>query len=193
MNRIVRLTALAVACFTVSAVAARAETGAPGTQGGLYLATLVDTGHVLPRAESVPLRIRLDRLTSDDEADALAKVSASGRELSLRQAFFGRYLGRLEINGRLGDPIVYARRFEDERGSHLVVIAQRFIGLRERFANVRSTDYPFTVIELDFRADGRADGEMSLAARLRPEGGGRIGYQSLGFVPGRLLAVKRLG
>ena len=170
-------------------IAPFAETARQDDGGGVYLATLIDTSTVLRRQSTAPIQIRLDRLTTDAEVGALASAARQG-PAAFREVFFTRAIGRIDIDGRLGDPIYYARRYSDERGEHMIVVAQRFVSAQEHFANRRSVDYPYTVLELDFDADG-AMGSYTFAARLEPRRDGTIVYKSLAFVPARLMAVRR--
>jgi hypothetical protein len=186
MKRFARFAAivpLVLACGISGASAA-------GSLDRVYLATLVDTSHVLPHAQSVPIRVRLERLTADDRVGDLVRVARENGESALRRALETESVGRLEINGRLGDPIAYARRIEDADGVHLLLIAERSLSLREIFGNRRSVDYPFTVVEIDLAADGSGSGNFYGAARIRPRKDGEIELDGLSPLPARLLAVK---
>ena len=194
--RIRTLFVAALALVACSALPAAAETPEPfavtarqDDGGGVYLATLIDTSTVLRRQSTAPIQIRLDRMTTDAEVGALARAARQG-PAAFREVFFTRAIGRVDIDGRLGDPIYYARRYSDGQGEHMIVVAQRFVSTEEHFANRRSVDYPYTVLELDFDADG-AMGSYTFAAQLEPRRDGTIVYKSLAFVPARLMAVRR--
>jgi hypothetical protein len=180
--------ALALLASAVAPVFAKPHQTAAG--GAVYHATLIDTSPVLRRSSTAPIRIRLDRLTTDFEVRALSNAARRG-PAAFREVFFTRAIGRIDIDGRLGDPIYYARRYSDAKGEHLIVVAQRSIDAREHFANRRSVAYPYTVVELDLDAEGQM-GSYTFAARLEPQRDGTIDYRSLAFVPGRLMAVRQL-
>ncbi len=190
MNRKLRFTApLALLLLLAAPLAARATS----TKGTIYLATLVDTVHVLPFAASVPIRIRLDRFTTDRQAEHLAAVARSKGEIALRTALGHEFLGNLEVNGRIADPIAYARTFHDAQGTHVLLIAQRPLSMREIFAGWPTADYPFTVLQLDLRSDGTGSGSLIAAARIRPRKSGEIELLDFNFIPSRLFQVKTLG
>jgi hypothetical protein len=187
MNRFARSTA-AVALLLAPPLAARAaESGSPG----VWLATVVDTAHVRPGATTTPIRVRLERLTSDERTADLVRVAREKGAAALRDALSGESVGRLEIDGRLGDPILYARRVEDAAGARLLVVADRSVSLREVFGNRRSADYPYTVVEIPL--EGAATGAFYGAARLEPRRGGDIELDGLGILPERLMAVQPVG
>jgi hypothetical protein len=188
--------ALAILASAALPSFARAPYFEPGAEagvdagGGVYLATLHETTSILGRSITVPIRIRLDRLTTDAEVEALAGAAKRG-QAAFREVFFAQALGRIEIDGRLGDPIYYARRYSDQQGEHLIVVGQRFVSAADHFANRRSVRYPYSVVELDLDAEGTM-GSYTFAARLEPQRDGTIDYRSFSFVPARLLAVRRL-
>jgi hypothetical protein len=186
MKRVSRLTSIAVLLLAFGISGASAAS-APDR---IYLATLVDTSHVLPGAESIPIRVRLARLTADDRVADLASVAREKGALALRRALETESVGRLEINGHLGNPISYARRTEDASGVHLLLISERSLSLREIFGMRRSTDFPFTVVEIDLAPDGSGTGNFYGAARIRPRKGGELELDGLSPLPARLMAVK---
>jgi hypothetical protein len=196
VTRIVRYAVVAALALVGASSGARAQVATPEaahSEPTTYVATLVDTQNLLRFASTVPMKVRLERLTSDDEAAELSALGGHKRELELRQALYNQYVGRLEIDGRIGDPIVYARRYSDERGEHLVLIAERYIPIWEYFSHLRSVDYPFTVAQLDLAPDGRAGGTIYLAAKVFANDAGELQYQGFDFLPDRLLGVRRLG
>ena len=181
---------IAAAVLVLSGGVAAFAAAEPAAVDTVYLATVVDSSHVLPHSVSVPIRVRLDRLTADDRVAELVQVAQRQGESALQRSLQRESVGRLEINGRLGDPIAYARRIEDADGAHLLLIAERSISLREIFGNRRSVDYPFTVVEIDLAPDGAGGGLFYGAARLRPRRDGEIELDGLSLMPARLLGVK---
>ena len=185
-----RFAALASLLLPVPLAASEAPASAPQT---VYLATVVDTSHVSPRGASMPIRVRLDRLTSDERVAELVGIAHEKGEPALRRALAGEALGRLEIDGRLGDPITYARRIEDADGAHLLLVALRSVSIREVFGSRRSVDYPFTVVQIDLDDAGHGGGAYYGVARVRPQKDGEIEVDGLGILPDRLLAVRAAG
>jgi len=186
MTRRIQPIAIAV-CLALSAVAVARAASPPATT---YIATLVDDHAIGLRTSSLPITIRLDRLTTGEEDEAVATAARSGKENVLRDALRRNFVGRIEINGRLGDPISYATRTVDQDGTHLLLIAPRALSPREIFRGWWSVDYPFVVVELDLRPDGTGSGHFYAATRIRTRKDGDIALTDLFFFPSRLMAVK---
>lgn len=174
---------------TAAGAAAAPSSGASGS-GSVYLATLVDSGHSLPRATSLPIRVRLDRFTADERVDDLVRLARRRGELALRRELQTESVGRLEIDGHLGVPIAYARRIEDADGAHLLLIAERSLSRRELFGQRTSARYPLIVVEIDLRPDGSGSGGFFAAARIFPRRDGEIELDGLNPLPARLMAVR---
>lgn len=61
----------------------------------------------------------------------------------------------------------YAQRTPlPDRGERVVLATDRYIGFWEVARGSRTTDYPFTIIELRLNGDGRGEGKISLATRV---------------------------
>jgi hypothetical protein len=189
MRHTLRLAALALALLVASVAAADQQTRGTATT---YVATLVDSTHILPMAESVPITIRLERFTTGSEASHFSDVARARDETALRKALSEDFIGQLRIDNHLSDPIAYARRVDDQSGHHLMLIAQRPLSMREIFQGWPSVDYPFTVIELDLGPNGAGSGTIYLAARIRPHENGEIELVGYDFLPSRLMAVKKV-
>jgi hypothetical protein len=53
-----------------------------------------------------------------------------------------------------------------DRGERIVLATDRFVRFWEVARGSRTTDYPFTIIELRLNGDGRGEGKMSLATKV---------------------------
>ena len=191
MQRALCLAAVAAVTLALAPGLAVAGTTTRPNPPITYIATLVDSTHILPMADSVPITIRLDRYTTESEAAHLSDVAKVKNEQGLRQALGEDFVGQLQIDNHLSDPIAYARRVEDANGTHLMLIAQRPLTMREIFQGWPTVDYPFTVLELDLGPNGTGSGTMYLAARIRPRKNGKIELVGYDFLPSRLMAVKK--
>jgi len=61
----------------------------------------------------------------------------------------------------------YAQRTPlPDRGERIVLATDRFIRFWELARGSRTTDYPFTIIELRLNGDGHGEGKMSLATKV---------------------------
>jgi len=167
---------------------------APPTAGAplQYQATLVDTNAALPHLASVPIRIVLERTSSDEETADLDRALASGREGAVTKQLTSHFVGRLEVDGRIGEPIGFARRYRDAEGEHLILVTRRELPRRELFSLHHSTLYPWRIVDLVLDDGGFGAGRMVVAARLKTQSSDGIRAGALGFVPERLLGVRPL-
>jgi len=78
---------------------------------------------------------------------------------------------------------------ETPAGRTIHVVMNRVLSPFEVQYYTRSSRYPFAVIELNLDKNGRGDGRLIAAARLRWQGD-TLEIESLGNQPFRLLAVQ---
>ena len=181
--RAVVIAVLSVLAFAGFAVAGHDETVA-------YQAWLADPFSGMPRRGNVPVRIRIDRFTTDEEARRLADLVSARGPRALKPALAELEVGRLSIGDRYMMPISYARRIQDDRGEHLILIAQRSVSFREIFRSARTKDYPYTAIQLDLDAGGHGSGELIAAAKFLPRQDGTVDLDTLQFIASRLMSVR---
>ncbi|HLF57373.1 MAG TPA: hypothetical protein VI942_11060 [Thermoanaerobaculia bacterium] len=187
MSRVSRVAAVLLFAVALAGVAA-----AVPDQTLSYQGWLVDPFSRLPRAGSLAVTIRIDRLTSDDDAKRLADLVSARGPRALGPALEELEVGRLSIGDRYMMPISYARRVRHNDGEHLILIAQRAISFREIFRSSRSKDYPYTAIELDLDETGRGSGELIAAARFLPRQDGTVDIDTLQFIAARLMSVRQV-
>ncbi len=183
------LAALFVAVPAVAAPHATADSSA-AAQPLTYLATVVDPLSPRPAMVSHQVRISLDRLSSQERLKALEQAMSKNQTAFTQQVLGAETVGSLQIGTRLPIPIAFASRFEDEKGSHLLLIAQRPISIREIFSSSPRRDYPFTVLQLDLEPDGHGSGELIWAARFRSLKDGGLRLDNFNFISARLLDLR---
>src|SRR5207244_2194 len=84
-------------------------------------------------------------------------------------------VGYIRSTTSLGWDLHLARRQSDpERGERVTLATDRPMSIWETMNQPRSTDYPFTVIEMHLNADGEGDGMLSYAAKLIPDKEGNM-------------------
>jgi len=183
------LIALAAAAATPQAPAAEEALAAEMT--GKYTGILVDTHAVYPRELAQRLTVRLDRLTTEAEADRMAEILRDRGHDALEDELWKKDVGRIQIDQGLGYPIAAALAFEEEGMDRLVLVITRPISIGEIFSASRSADYPFSVVALDLGEDGEGSGELVVAAQLHFGDDGRLLVDEYGAVPLRILNVDR--
>lgn len=98
--------------------------------------------------------------------DALLKVL---RDMPKRGRMWApQWQGPDPLNARLGWDLRYAHQTPTDEGGRRVILAtDRYVGFWEARNQPRTIDYPFTLIQIEVDKDGRGQGKMSVATRIR--------------------------
>jgi hypothetical protein len=129
-----------------------------------------------PGATAV-MSIRINRWSTAAEREKLLTTAVEkGSDALLRDLQRMPDHGRISIpgwtgpdphNARLGWVLHYAFATPGEDGGHRIGIAtDRYIGLWEARNQPRTTDYPFTLIEIRLDNNGRGVGKMAVATKI---------------------------
>jgi hypothetical protein len=195
MNRRIRDLALALglglALVAGAAVAVEAPANVPVLATN-YLGEIVYLGDYGQTGATTTLRVHVDRLTAADEAARLNETLYKRGEDALASELGKQNLGFVQIGERFPERIQAAFLHEQGNERHLTLITQRPWSVRESFANLRSADYRFRVIQLDFDLAGKGAGEMLVAARLEPRLDGTLDARNLDVLTSRVLAFRAL-
>ncbi|MFP5289026.1 MAG: hypothetical protein ACLGI9_25030 [Thermoanaerobaculia bacterium] len=152
--------------------------------------TVVDPGAVSGRSSTVPFSIYIYDYSTDQEVERLAGVLAQKGSEALRQELWDLERGWIRIGNSLGYPVAVARSQPTEDGGRRVVLfADRPIQFFEVWNNLRSQDYPFSYFEIKLGKDGKGEGQMYGAAKVRMAAG-LVSVESFGSTPARLLGVR---
>ena len=142
---------------------------------------------------AVPITIRISRWTTDQEHEQLMKVLADrGNEAFVRE------LQRADRTGSIGTPqelpyhLRYARQGAYEKtGRRIILMTDRPMSFAERTSGGRTRDYSVTWIDLRLDAEGKGEGTISLATRLKLAGD-ILGVEDLGNIPAKLTNIKKV-
>ena len=131
--------------------------------------------------------------TSDSDTKRFLDILDRRGQEALRGEINDIDLGRLSFNGRIGQELnaVWIERVGDK--TRIRAIAERWMGFGELRRGYRSVDYPFTYIELNIDRNGRGEGMIIPAAKVRFRGGDTIEVEDFGTFPGRLMGVRMRG
>ncbi|MEO6212437.1 MAG: hypothetical protein ABIP65_02305, partial [Vicinamibacterales bacterium] len=118
---------------------------------------------------AAPVTIRITRWTDDAEHERLMSILGSkGMEPLVRALQNAKSVGSIGTPQELPYDLRYARQYPSENGGRrIVLMSDRPMAPAERLSAAASRDYPLTWIELRLDANGRGEGSVSLAARLR--------------------------
>lgn len=150
---------------------------------------LVDLASVAP-GTSTFFRLHVDRYADDATLARLAEVESREGRSGLRDALWDEEAGWLRIGDSLGYPVAVVTSRPAAEGRRVVAVTDRPIQLYEVWNNLRSRDYPFTVLELDLDENGEGEGRYHAAAAVHFTTGG-ITFDSLHAIPIRLLNVEQ--
>jgi hypothetical protein len=138
---------------------------------------------------SQPFILSIDRYSSAADVQRFASTLSSTGAYSLVDELWRQSAGYVSVGGRLGYPVSVVLANETPAGRTIHVVMNRVLSPFEVQYYTRSSRYPFAVIELNLDKNGRGDGRLIAAARLRWQGD-TLEIESLGNQPFRLLAVQ---
>jgi hypothetical protein len=148
------------------------------------------------RTVTAPFSLTINGATSaNDAARLIGVLRERGQSGLLSELDRSRGLGRLSLNNRVGHELG-AVLVDDVDGKRRIrAITDRWIGFGELWRGSRSTDYPFTYIELivDPRT-GRGEGTFIAAAKVRfLDNKNTVEIEDFGTFPGRVMGVTMRG
>jgi hypothetical protein len=186
-----RFTAHAIAAallFAAASLVATAQTlGTPER----YSATAVNE----PGSGTSPVQIVVDRWSTDTERDRLVSTlldKGADKLLDVLQDTPRVGFIRNPTGGPSWD-LHYARKIALPDGGERVILAtDRPLGFWEQTQQLRTVDYPFTIIELRLNADGEGEGKLSLATKIiADKQSGTVVLEDYGTQPVLLQAVRK--
>lgn len=177
---------LAARLAVAIALALSAAAAVP-THGEEFLATLID----METGGSTSVVIRVDQYSTDAEVAKLKQILGEKGQDGLRDSLWDLEKGHIRVGAGLGYPIAVARQRVTESGRVVRLGIVRPLSFRELISGARSTDYPFTRIELELDKEGKGEGEMIAAAKVSIDDDGTIEIESYAARPLRLLNVRR--
>jgi hypothetical protein len=138
--------------------------------------------------------ITIDRWSSDEERELLrVELVEKGTDALFRKLQQMKPVGRISVDASLGWELRYAREVTQGGKRRIVFATDRPIGVAEARAATRTLDYKFMMGELRVGPDGRGDGEISPAVKLRYEPGLQLlELETFASEPIRLLQVRPL-
>jgi hypothetical protein len=144
---------------------------------------------------TTPIQIAVDRWSTDKERDALVSTLLDqGADKLLAVLQDTPKVGFISSSaGGLGWDLHYARKTMLPDGGEQVILAtDRPLGYWEESRQLRTVDYPFTIIELRIAPNGEGEGKLSLATKIiANKESGTIVLEDYGTQPVLLMAVKK--
>jgi len=129
--------------------------------------------------------------TSESEANRLRQVLRSEGQDDFQKIVGKEKRGTIQVGTGLALDLNAVWVTQGEDGRKISALAERWVGFGELRRGTRSTDYPFTYIELWVEEDGGVEGSLFPAARIRAKGDNTIEVENFGIYPARLTNVKQ--
>jgi len=135
--------------------------------------------------------LTIESYTPDDRVQNLLDVLKRDGQDGLMKAVGKEKRGALQIGSGLSRDINEVWVAPTEEGRKITALSERWLGFGELRRGARSVDYPFTYIELYVEDEGKAEGSLIPAARVRFKRDKTIEVENFGIYPARLTNIKR--
>jgi hypothetical protein len=136
--------------------------------------------------------ITINRWTTDAERDRLVDaVREKGPDGLLNALRKMDEIGHIQSGGSLGYPLRFAREVPLEGGGRRIIIGtdrrMSFLELREQ---PRTVDYPYVVIDIRLKADGKGEGKLMPLAKINTDRDHIVEIENYASEPVRLTSVE---
>lgn len=154
-----------------------------------YTGVVIVTGGRMG-GRTMRIDVRITDYTSDEEVQEYFDLLREGGQDKLRDLLEKKDLGNVSPSMSTGTNLAIVRAFEDQNRRILRVWTARPMGFMELYYGGRSTDYPFTLIELNVDAEGKGDGTIIGGAQVKVKDN-QLEIESLGHQYLKLTNVTR--
>jgi len=175
----------ALAIVIVFAVAIFAFPENPATES--YIATVA--GMHGPTNAPYQIKIEITGYTSDEDAAKLADVLKSSGQDGLVKALDKYKLGTIAPLSRQGSDLNYVRVFKTDKGKVIRMVSNREMDFFEYKYNGRSVDFPFSIVELTIKDNGKMEGWIIVAAKIGINKDQGLDVESLGMAKTYLVSI----
>ena len=157
-----------------------------------FTAFAVDTSNLRARATATTLEIVIEHWSTDAQRDKLLDVLKSEGQDGLLDALEDMpVVGYIRSPGSLRYNLRFARQRAAEDGGRMIVLAtDRTMSFWERTSGSRTTNYPFTVIQLQLDKSDEGVGKVSVATKIHIGVDNVIELENFANQPVRLTEVK---
>lgn len=183
---------LFLVCSMSPAFSGSTNKNAPQDRNERFSATLtVLSGPTAGRVR--PVTIYINDYSSDAEAAQLAGAFADGGSKALFKVLTKmKSKGRVAPTGSTGYQVRFIRSVQTPNGRKITMLTDRPISFLERYYGTRSSDYQYGLVELNLNDEGKGEGSLIWAAKVKSLSGNSIEVENFGIQPARLMAVRKL-
>ena len=158
-----------------------------------FTAFAVDMSNTAPRANTTAVDITINRWSTDAERDKLRETLSKGQDALLSALEKLPVVGYINTPGSLRYDLHFARQRPTAEGGRMIILATpRYMSTWEAMNQPRSTQYPFTVIQLQVDREGKGVGKASIATKITQQNDGTIELENFSSEPVRLNDVHKV-
>lgn len=192
--KILTLSIVLFACVLLFALpaAAQSKNGTPGTKE-VYTGTFV---RMSGGSASTGFNLTIEARTSDEDAQKYREILAREGQDDLLKAIRNNDLGYIAATGQTRRNLLVVREGEIDGSRRIIAVFERWQRFFEVRGGYRSTDYPFSIIEIVFDKKGRGTGTFIGLAQVRmtldkKTEQWRLEIENFGSFPDRVMGVQR--
>jgi len=158
--------------------------------------TEVFTGTILNREGkmiSYSFTLRLNGRTSHEESQRYLTILDRDGQTGLMRAVRNNNFGSFTAAGQTRRNLLFVQESQVGGTRRIIAAFERWIGVREARAGLRTMDHPFSTIELNVDQRGRGTGTFIGLARIRMDRRAerRVEVVSYGTFPARITGVRQ--
>ena len=186
MNKLFYLLIFFVLLSAAGGVSAQNRTTITGT------AVIYGSG-LSTRTITRPFTLIINNRSTSSDLTGFVETLTSGGQDSLRRELDRRDVGRFSLGASVGVPVGSIVVDRDGDDTRVRAFFTRSIGFGELRRGLRSVDYPFGYVEIRLDENGKGEGTIIPAAKIRYRGRDTIEVEDFGTFPGRLMGVRVSG
>src|SRR4051812_27591134 len=130
----------------------------------VYTGTLVNMSG---RSASTGFTLTVEARTSDEDAQRYREILARDGQDDLLKTIRDNNLGYIAATGQTRRDLLVVREGQIEGNRRIIAVFERWQSFNEVRGGYRSTDYPYSIIEIVFDQKGRGSGDVRGLAQVR--------------------------
>lgn len=176
-------------CMALFAVPSQSEPNGTQRINGMFVST---SGRTAGRTR--PFTLIVNRYTAPNQLRELNDALSRGGQDELLKAMSKMDAGRVQLGTGVG--VTANAVISDpwgDGGQRIIVLYERWVRFSELRYGTRSQDYPVGYAEIYLDRNGRGEGTMIPAAKVKLKGGNTWEVEDFGAFPARLLGLRSSG
>lgn len=117
--------------------------------------------------KTISFNFRITQYTTDEELQSFAELVKDQGTDALRRALEKENKGRINAVGSTGNQIAVARKRQDGAETIVTIVTARTMSFAELYRGGRSTGYPFGYLQVRLDSEGKGNGQIMAAAKIR--------------------------